>query len=314
MPRPHAPKQLDLFTGLGSFALGARWAGFEPLAFSEVEPFCVEHLTRRFPGIPNVGDVRKFCRRIGDCDSPAEHPEWFDPCADPDDLDGLVVCPICSAEAGHPVDFGECDCIGTDQFLDEHGLPDVITAGFPCQDVSVAQGKGAKGLAGQRSGLWAEVPRIAAELCPPFILAENVPALKTRGFDQCAADLEAIGYTVAPLVVPVSPWGASHRRERVFIVAHNPRIGMEGVWTERIPKPRCVDPAALSVRHRDGQWKSEPDLRRTPDGLPGRLDRSARVNDRLKAIGNSVHPEVACTFLELIRDFAIAHKLGVQTN
>lgn len=54
---------------------------------------------------------------------------------------------------------------------------DLICGGFPCQDLSPA-GKGA-GLAGARSGLWAEFARIVRELRPRYVVVENVPALLT---------------------------------------------------------------------------------------------------------------------------------------
>ena len=51
---------LDLFSGIGGFALAARWAGFTTVAFSEIEPACCEILRRQFPGIPNHGDIRRL--------------------------------------------------------------------------------------------------------------------------------------------------------------------------------------------------------------------------------------------------------------
>src|SRR5579862_4144716 len=55
------------------------------------------------------------------------------------------------------------------------GAVDVLTAGFPCQDLSVA-GKRA-GLEGSRSGLFWEVVRILGELRPTWFVLENVPGL-----------------------------------------------------------------------------------------------------------------------------------------
>lgn len=298
------PKQLDLFSGIGGMALGAKWAGYDTIAFSEIEPFCHDILTKRFPGIPNLGDVRKLCRRIHDCVPATDYPDHFDP--DGEDLDELVICPLCTEEEGEPVDFGDCTCIGACAFTDEHGWPDVLTAGSPCQDFSLA-GKGL-GLEGERSGLIMEIPRIASELFPPFVLLENVPGIKARGFDEFAARMECVGYTCAPLVVPALAFGAEHLRERLFLVAHHPGIGMEGLWADRQQEPRPLDLEALSVRDRDGQWKVEPDLRRDLHGFPPGLDRPALVNPRLKAIGNALLPQVAECFLTLIRDYARIHR------
>ena len=72
------------------------------------------------------------------------------------------------------------------------GLVDVVSGGFPCQDISVA-GKGA-GLAGERSGLWSEMARIIGEVRPRFVFVENSPMLAIRGGVRVIADLASMGY------------------------------------------------------------------------------------------------------------------------
>src|SRR5690606_38318018 len=54
---------------------------------------------------------------------------------------------------------------------------DLICGGFPCQDISFARGAGAKGLDGEKSGLFFEFIRVVRELRPKHVLLENVPAL-----------------------------------------------------------------------------------------------------------------------------------------
>ena len=97
------------------------------------------------------------------------------------------------------------------------GPIDCIIGGFPCQPWSVA-GKG-KGADDPRH-LWPEYARLIAELRPQWIIGENVPGLRSRGADLVLGDLEALGYTCWPLVVGADDVGASHRRKRVWIVAH----------------------------------------------------------------------------------------------
>ena len=104
---------------------------------------------------------------------------------------------------------------------------DIVAGGFPCQDISVA-GKGRGVEHGERSGLWREMFRIICELMPRWVLAENVPALRTRGGDIVIADLEAAGYAVWPLVVGAWSVGAPHRRDRVWIVAHRDSYRQQG--------------------------------------------------------------------------------------
>lgn len=94
---------------------------------------------------------------------------------------------------------------------------DIICGGFPCQDISVA-GTG-KGLAGERSGLFFEIVRLAKEIKPKFIFLENVPAITTRGGLQVIREIAEMGYDCRWCVVSAASVGALHRRERWFLLA-----------------------------------------------------------------------------------------------
>jgi len=102
------------------------------------------------------------------------------------------------------------------------GRVDVLSGGFPCQDLSVA-GKRA-GLAGARSGLFYEFIRVARELRPTWLLVENVPGLLSsneRGdFAIVLAELGDAGYFVEWRVLDSRWFGVAQRRRRVFIVGH----------------------------------------------------------------------------------------------
>lgn len=99
---------------------------------------------------------------------------------------------------------------------------DLVAGGFPCQDLSVA-GSGA-GLAGARSGLWAEFARILGEVRPRFAIVENVPGLISRDdgrwFGRVLGDLAALGFDAEWHCIPASAIGAPHRRDRVWIIAY----------------------------------------------------------------------------------------------
>lgn len=95
---------------------------------------------------------------------------------------------------------------------------DVLTGGFPCQDLSLA-GRGA-GIGGARSGLWSEYARIVGEVRPRVVLVENVPALLHRGLEVVLDDLVALGYAVEWDCIPAAAVGAPHLRDRVWVVAH----------------------------------------------------------------------------------------------
>ena len=106
---------------------------------------------------------------------------------------------------------------------------DIITGGFPCQDLSVAGARA--GLAGERSGLFFEIVRIVREMreataneYPKYVVLENVPGLLSshRGRDFAVvlgelADLGAVD--IGWRVCDAQFWGVAQRRRRVFVVA-----------------------------------------------------------------------------------------------
>lgn len=103
---------------------------------------------------------------------------------------------------------------------------DVITGGFPCQDLSVA-GKKAGIAEGTRSGLWSEIIRLIGELRPSYVIVENVanllagPSERPGGwFGRVLGDLAECGYDAEWENIPAAAVGAPHRRERVWIVAY----------------------------------------------------------------------------------------------
>ena len=95
---------------------------------------------------------------------------------------------------------------------------DILTGGFPCQDISNA-GKRA-GIEGRRSSLWKYYLEAIRILRPRYALIENVSALLNRGFDVILADLAEVGYDAEWHCVPASAVGALHRRDRIFILAY----------------------------------------------------------------------------------------------
>jgi DNA (cytosine-5)-methyltransferase 1 len=98
------------------------------------------------------------------------------------------------------------------------GIVDVVSGGFPCQDISAA-GKGA-GIDGERSGLWREMARIIREVGPRFVWVENSPMLTSRGLDVVLGDLAALGFDARWGVLSAADVGAPHERERIWIFAY----------------------------------------------------------------------------------------------
>ena len=166
-------RMLDLFSGIGGFALAAQWVwkdDLEIVGFCEIEEYAQKVLKKNFPNVSIYKDITK--------------------------LNGKEIKNI-----------------------------DLLTGGFPCQDISIA-GKGA-GIEGERSGLWSEMYRIISEIRPKYALIENVPMLIHRGFERVLCDLAKIGYDAEWQVIGADDVGARHRRKRIWIVAYPRRSPRE---------------------------------------------------------------------------------------
>ena len=52
-------RHLDLFSGIGGFALAARWSGWQTVAFSETDSYANRILKKHWPEVPNLGDITR---------------------------------------------------------------------------------------------------------------------------------------------------------------------------------------------------------------------------------------------------------------
>jgi len=195
------------------------------------------------------------------------------------------------------------------------GLVDVVTGGFPCQDISAA-GRGA-GIDGARSGLWGEMARIIGEVGPRYVLVENSPNLTSRGLGRVLGDLASMGYDARWGVLGAVHAGGPHKRERIWILANasGGRCGgPQGGEMELAGRAETVRPgealADSNGRHQHGwrravqvgrkwsageaadngercgtEWCPEPNVGRVAHGVAARVD-------RLTAIGNGQVPRV----------------------
>lgn len=98
------------------------------------------------------------------------------------------------------------------------GKVDCVTAGFPCQPHSVAGKR--KGTEDER-WLWQDIARIIRDVSPRFVFLENVRGLlSSGGFTPVITSLVSLGFNIEWGVLSASAVGASHKRERVFILAY----------------------------------------------------------------------------------------------
>ena len=175
------------------------------------------------------------------------------------------------------------------------GIVDVVSGGFPCQDISVAGG--GAGIDGERSGMWREMARIIGEVRPKYAFVENSPMLTNRGLGVVLADLSSMGYDSRWGVFRASTIGASHHRARLYLVAHPHGSIVESM---DIQKPSCFDKAQSRRR----QFARAIDAAISADdytAMPRNPNDVARGMDRLKATGNGQIPTMAARAWELLK-------------
>ena len=154
------------------------------------------------------------------------------------------------------------------------GIVDVVSGGFPCQDISAA-GKGA-GIDGERSGLWGEMARIIGEVRPRYVFVENSPLLVGRGLVRVLADLAEMGFDAQWGVVGADDVGAPHRRERCWIVAYAAGEQHEGApHAQRWPTGEKLLADAEGQRRREArELRHEQPEERAACGCEGVADTS----------------------------------------
>ena len=167
------------------------------------------------------------------------------------------------------------------------GIVDVVSGGFPCQDISSA-GRGA-GIEGERSSMWKHMARIIGEVQPAYAFIENSHLLRARGLDVVLKELDKLGYNAEWGVLPSSSIGANHKRSRMWVVAYS-------------NLPQCKGRGLSSGIHEEDTntcdsrwWQDSSRVHRMDDGVAARVD-------RLKAIGNGQVPLCAATAWRLLNE------------
>lgn len=255
-------KHLDLFSGIGGFALAADhvWPGIEH-TFCEIDPFCRAILKKHWPKSKIYGDIKTFTNpeREGELQSKRsqqEKREWLG-----------------------------------DRF-------DILTGGFPCQPFSQAGRR--QGTEDDRH-LWPQMCRVIQEFSPTYVVAENVRGLLSINggvvFESVCADLEALGYEVQPFIIPACAVNAPHRRDRVWIVAHkqSARLSEGGETRGEIVAGSTRWRGFTDDTCWNADWPTvAARLCTLDDGLSARLVRPRGWrNAALKAAGNAIVPQVA---------------------
>ena len=192
------------------------------------------------------------------------------------------------------------------------GRVDMICGGFPCQDISTA-GKGLGIEKGERSGLWSEFHRLIGELRPRFTIIENVSALTSRGLNIVLRDLAEIGYDAEWQCIGANQVGARHKRDRIWVVAYpsslrlqckeeNEELGRERPseqgGRDRIQKRE----GGISKSRLGGVVNGIPNWIHEPRGIPRVDKKKPNRIDRMKALGNSIVPQIPVLIMKRIKE------------
>lgn len=185
----------------------------------------------------------------------------------------------------------------------------LLCAGWPCTGFSVAGPR--TGLAHPDSALWWEVQRICDEIRPQYLVLENTPSARHE-LGAILRGMASLGYHALWGSFPASAVGASHRRNRFFMVCYLPDPGIER-YTPPGKRPIC--PAAPKTCRAQGKKAADPEsiepsfyrlrppgpgIRRNSYGVPSRVD-------RLASLGNACVPQWAFWVGQVVHEIDARH-------
>ena len=182
---------------------------------------------------------------------------------------------------------------------DWRGRIDVVSGGFPCQDISPAN-KHRKGIGGKKSKLWDHMRRIISEIQPSRVFVENSSQLVSRGLGLVLSDLNKMGYDAKWCVIGADAVGLPHKRKRIWIYGSNTN-GKSGLQknskgsTKHDKRNTRIYDAVLDWSQLSESFNEihNPEIHGGNDGVADRLD-------RFRAIGNGQVPAVARVAWEIL--------------
>jgi DNA (cytosine-5)-methyltransferase 1 len=174
--------------------------------------------------------------------------------------------------------------------IDELGKIDIITGGFPCQDLSPSGKK--KGITGERSGLYFDLMRVVRMARPKVVILENSPYLlsNNKGYSMRAIlrEISQSGYDAIWRIISARDFGAHHLRKRIWIVCYPSCLGPQiqsQMQTEQMSDQGCeasTNPDSLRCQGRGSLRDGTTEATRSPESdcqeLARRVRRAASVS------------------------------------
>lgn len=187
----------------------------------------------------------------------------------------------------------------------EHGAVDIVCGGFPCPAFS----RSGKSGGFEQDDLFFEMLRLAKGIRPKYIVFENVEGF-TRWRNEAIREIEAIGYEVEDAILDARDFGIPQARRRWFAVCfqRGMLLGTQHIQGVQRGQSKDIYRVFPYSTHSEGWWThtiSSKEEWRTIfanctrsgviDGIPDRIH-------RLKALGNSIVPQVVYPILQGIVD------------
>lgn len=273
-------KLLDLFTGLAGFSLAADKTGMiETIMCAETDSYNAKLIDRNL-GLDNAGDVSYF--GISE-DYHPQNPRFN---AKYENTPAVEITGFSTVTAQ---DFYE-------GILD---YPDIISGGFPCQNVSSAHLHCTEGIDGSKSKLVQDQLNIIEDLEPKYVIFENAERLNSKGLDRILHRLNELGYIVEFETISAAAFNYPHYRHRVFIVGYqtdsviatsNARV-FDSV--RQIAQFNLEKPFKFPLTNENPQWIKRVAVVDDPKSIPLRTK-------RINSLGNAIIPDIAKAIFESI--------------
>jgi DNA (cytosine-5)-methyltransferase 1 len=210
---------LDLFSGIGGFRLGLEQAGFKfkNSFHSEIDKYANQIYEKHFKS-KSLGDVKNI--KVRTTIKVSGRPN----------LQQSGVMPNDTEPVGKQVGWERINKIGKPQTVIHsdtgdfvfNGRINLITFGFPCQDLSIAGKR--KGLDGKRSGLFFEAIRIIKECTPNIFIFENVKGLlssnESKDFEVVLRAISDLRLYECEWQLLNTKWFLPQNRERIYFIGH----------------------------------------------------------------------------------------------
>lgn len=163
---------------------------------------------------------------------------------------------------------------------------DIISGGFPCQNIYNAASKNRVGVDGSKSRLWRDMLRICQEINPKYIIIENSHTILTKGFDIILRAFAEIGYDAEWQILQGFQFGIPQRRRRLYAIFYASSIG------DRMEERQVFSGWDKPVYP---TWRStEPKIYGMADVVPDRVAKH-------RALGNAVQPLICHYLFECIK-------------